>query len=157
MTSYLEPVPAIPTLSPTNIYPEEVQPLENQIDQIYTDVSNVMGDKKRSDTYLQTEDITNDIWTTSVADEPVPIYRKTIPTGVLAAGPNTIPHGISQFGTLVDIRVMVSDGTNQRKLGYASPTPGDCASVDTDATNVVIFLGGTFGVGYEGYIIMEYT
>lgn len=157
MSSYLGPTPAIPTLSPTQIYADDTQPLRDQIDYIYTDVAFVVNDKARAFQYLQTEDITNDDWTTTTQDTPVPIYTKTLATGSLVAGVNTIAHGITGFGTLVNIRVMVTNGTNQRLLGYSSPTIGDCASVDVNATNAVITLGASFGLGYTGWIIMQYT
>lgn len=157
MSSYLGPTPAIPTLSPTQIYADDTQPLERQLDYIYTDVAFCVNDKARAYQYLQTEDITNDDWTTATQDSPAPIYTKTLATGPLLAGVNTIPHGITGFGTLVNIRVMVTNGTNQRLLGYSSPTITDCASVDVSATDVVITLGATFGLGYTGYIWVEYT
>lgn len=157
MTSYLGPVPAIPTLSPTNIYPEDVQPLEVQIDQVYTDIAFVVNDKARANQYLLQEDITNDDWVTSTANSPIPIYTITLPTGALVNGINNIPHGILGFDTLVDIRVMVSNGTNQRMIPYSSPTAINSASIDVDNTNVILTLGVGFGAGYSGWIIMQYT
>jgi hypothetical protein len=85
-------------------------------------------------------------------------FRLTIPTGVLAAGAtNTIPHGIVTIDKLVNDRVMVSNGTNQRKLGYSSSVAANAASVDVNATNVVIVTGAGFGAGYSGFICIEYT
>lgn len=145
--------PMIPTLSPVNIYAEDTRPMKDQINDIYIAVSSVVNDKKRRDTYLQIEDITTDVW----VDGKV-VFRKVIPTGTLAAGAtNTIPHGITTIETLVDIRVMVTNGTNQRFLGYATPTAANAASVDVNTTNVVIVTGAGFGAGFSGYICMQYT
>lgn len=145
--------PLIPTLSPVNIYAEDTRPMKDQINDIYITISSVVNDKKRRDTYLQIEDITSDIW----VDGKV-VFRKVIPTGTLTAGAtNTIAHGITTIQTLVDIRVMVTNGTNQRLLGYASPTAANAAAVDVNATNVVITTGASFGAGYSGFICMEYT
>ena len=153
MSSYLGPIPNIPTLPNVNILAEDQQPLRNQVDDLYQNISFIMNDKKRRDQYLQIEDITIDTWVDGKA-----IFRKTIATGAIANGGTTnIPHGISNLDTLVNIRVMVSNGSNQRLLGYASPTAANAASVDTDSTNVVIVTGASFGANYDGYVIMEYT
>ena len=146
-------IPNIPTLSPVNIYAEDQRPLIEQINDIYTDISYVVNNKKRRDTYLQVEDISNDLWVDNKA-----IFRKTIATGILAAGAtNSIAHGIVTLDRLIDIRVMVTNGTNQRTLPYANPTASSSAAVDVDITNVVITTGATFGANYQGFIIMEYT
>lgn len=160
MSSYIEPVPNIPTLAPVNVYQDDTQPLRDQLDHIYTDVSYVTNDKKRRSQYLLQEDITNDIWVQSPADSqnaPNPIFTLTLPTGVLSAGANVIPHGIVTIATLVNIRAMVTNGTNQRLIPYANPTAANSAAIDVDATNVTITLGAGFGANYEGYIIMDYT
>ena len=153
MSSYLGPVPNIPSLPDVNIYADDQMPLRDQIDSIYTNIAFIVNDKKRRDQYLQIEDITTDTW---VNGEP--IFRKVIPTGVLIQGAtNNVPHGITTIESLVNIFVVVTNGSNQRMLGYASPTIANCASVDVNATNVVIVTGATFGVGYSGYIYMFYT
>lgn len=158
MTSYIEPIPNVPTLSPTNIYEEDTQPIRDQLDKIYTDTSNVVNDKARREQYLTTEDITADTWVEpDPQGNPNPIFRKAIATGVLAAGANTIAHGITDFDKLVNIRVMVTDGTNHRLIPYANPTAANSAAVDVDATNVVITLGAGFGANYQGYILIWYT
>lgn len=156
MSSYLGPIPSIPTLAPTNIYEEDQQPLRDQLDKIYTDVSNVVNDKKRKDTYLLEEDITIDTWV-----DGKPIFRKTIATGTINQGAtNNISHGISTIDDLVDIRVVVDDGgspPNRKILPYASPTAANAASVDVTNTNVVIITGASFGTAYTGYIYIQYT
>jgi hypothetical protein len=153
MSSYLGPVPNIPSLAPTNIYNETTQPLRDQLDNIYTDVANVVNDKKRRDSYLTIETITNDLWT-----DGNPVFSKTVATGVLAAGGvNLIAHGIVSIADLVDIRVMVSDGTTQKLLPYASSVAASAASVDVTAVNVVITTGAAFGAGFSGYAILQYT
>lgn len=159
MSSYLEPVPNVPSLSPVNIYENQIQPLEEQVDKVYTDTANVVNDKARREQYLLQEDITADTWPNDNQNEiPLQIFRKTLETGALTAGAtNNIAHGISSLNKLIDIRVMVTNGTNQRVLPYASPTLANNASVDVDTTNVVIVLGATFGAGYSGYIVMQYT
>jgi hypothetical protein len=160
MSSYTEPVPNIPTLAPVNVYQDDTQPLRDQLDHIYTDVSYVTNDKKRRSQYLLQEDITNDIWVQTPADSqdaPNPIYTLTLPTGALAAGANAIPHGIVTIGTLVDIRAVVTNGTTQRPIPYANPTAANSAAIDVDTNNVTITLGAGFGANYTGYIIMEYT
>lgn len=152
MTSYTS-IPNIPTLSPVNIYANDQRPITDQINDIYTDISNIVNDKKRSDPYFQIEDITTDVWVDGKA-----VFRKTIPTGTLSTGAtNTIAHGIITIDTLVDLRVEVSNGTNRRILPYASPTAANSASVDVGTTNVVIVTGSGFGANYSGYIIMQYT
>lgn len=159
MSDYLEPVPNIPTLGPVNIFPQDQYRLEDQVDWIYTDIAYCVNDKKRSDQYLLFEDITNDNWvvTDPSIQDPQPIFRKTFATGVLAAGANTIAHGITNFTTLVDHRISVTDGTTSRMLGYANPTAANSAAVDVDATNVTITLGAGFGANYSGYITLYYT
>lgn len=155
MTNYLEPVPSIPTLAPTNVYTEDQQPIRDQLDKIYTDVSNVVNDKKRRDNYLLTEQITNDVWVDGKA-----VYTKTLrapATGNIAAGANNIPHGITTIDSLVDIRVVVSDGTTRKPLPYAHPTAANAAAVDVTATNIVITAGASFGANFNGYAIIQYT
>jgi len=145
--------PLIPMLSPVTIYKESQRPLTDQVNDLYINISDIVNDKKRADKYLKEEVITNDVWVDGKA-----VFRLTIPTGVLAAGAtNTIPHGIVTIDTLVNDRVMVSNGTNQRKLGYSSSVAANAASVDVNATNVVIVTGAGFGANYEGYVILEYT
>lgn len=152
MSSYTS-IPDIPTLSPVNIYAEDTRPLTDQINDIYINISSIVNDKKRRDTYLLQEDITTDVWV-----DGKPVFRKTIATGVLTQGAtNNIAHGISTIETLVDIRVMVTDGTTQKLLPYASPTAANSASVDVNATNVVIVTGATFGVNFSGFIYLNYT
>jgi len=159
MSDYLGPVPNIPTLGPVNIFPEDQYRLEDQIDWIYTDIAYCVNDKARSEDYLLQEDITNDNWvvTDPSTQDGQPIFRKTFATGVLAAGVNTIPHGITDFTTLVNHEITVTDGTTSRMLGYAHPTAANAASVDVNATNVVITLGAGFGAGYSGWITLRYT
>lgn len=166
MSSYTEPVPNIPTLAPVNVYQDETQPLRDQLDHIYTDVSYVTNDKKRRSQYLLQEDITNDIWVQTPADSqsaPNPVYTLTLPTGAIAAGANPINHGIVDSGgssildTVVDIRVMVKNASTQRMIPYATPTIGDAAGVEVTALQVIITLGATFGNDYTGYVVMEYT
>lgn len=152
MSSYLEPVPNIPTLAPTNVYQEDEQPIRDQLDKIYTDVANVVNDKKRRDTYLQTEDITNDVWVNNT-----PVFTKTIAIPAINAGVNTIPHGIITISDLVDIRIVVSDGTTRKILPYASPTVANSASVDVTITDIVITAGASFGANFAGYAIIQYT
>ena len=86
-----------------------------------------------------------------------PVYQKVVEIAALAAGVNNTAHGIQTLDTLVDVRVMVSNGTNQRLLGYANPTAANSAAVDVDATNIVITTGAGFGANYEGYAILFYT
>lgn len=158
MSSYLEPVPAIPSLPPLNIFDDDTQPMEEQLDSMYTMTADVVNDKARAELYLLQEDITNDTWVSSTPEDiSDPIFRNVIATGVLAAGANVIAHGITNFDTLVNIRVMVTNGSNQRLIPYANPTAANSAAVDVDATNVTITLGAGFGANYEGYIIMQYT
>lgn len=155
MSSYLGPVPNIPTLAPTNFYPEDQQPIHDQLAIVYTDIANVVNDKKRSDNYqlnLNFENVTNDVWV-----DGKPVFKKVLATGTLAAGANVIPHGITTLQTLVDIRVMVSNGTLQRPIPYASPVANAEASVDVNSTQVGINVGAAFGANFSGYIIMEYT
>ena len=159
MSDYLGPVPNIPTLGPVNIFPEDQYKLEDQIDWIYDDIAYCVNDKARSEQYLLLEDITNNNWV--VADPSTqdgqPIFRMTFATGALAAGVNTIPHGIIGFVTLVNHEITVTDGTTSRMLGYPSPVAANAASVDVNATNVIITLGAGFGAGYSGYITLRYT
>lgn len=155
MVSYLEPVPNVPSLSPTSIFQDDSQPLLEKLNQSYTDTANVVNDKKRRDTYLTQEDITNDNWVNQKA-----IFRKTIripATGNLAVGINNVPHGISSLETLVSFRSIVTNGTNQRPLPYASPTAANSASVDVTSTNIVIETGASFGANFNGYAHLEYT
>jgi hypothetical protein len=152
MTSYTSQ-PDIPTLSPVNIYAEDTRPINDQINDIYTDISNIVNDKKRRDTYLLQEDITIDVWVDQRS-----VFRKTVATGALTAGAtNTIAHGITTLSTLVDVRVMVTNGTNQRTIPYAHPTAANAGAVDVDATNIVITLGAGFCAGYSVYAIIQYT
>ncbi len=157
--NYIEPVPNVPSLSPVNIYEEEIQPLNVQVDKVYTDTANVVNDKARREQYLLQEDITADTWPNENQNEiPLQVFRKTLETGVLTAGiANIIPHGIVTIDRLIDIRVMVTNGTTRRFIPYASPILANNASVDVTSTNVTITLGATFGAGYSGYIIMQYT
>ena len=167
MTSYVEPIPNLPTLAPTNIYTEDTQPIRDQLDKIYTDVSNVVNDKSRANRYLDIEDITNDVWTDPDPQaDPNPIFTKTISTskitapvaGVLTAGAiNTLPHGIIDFDYLVNARVCVSDGTTGRVIPFSSPTAAKSASVEVNSTNIFIEIGAAFGAGYSGSAILEYT
>jgi len=143
----------IPMLSPVTIYKEGQRPLTDQLNDLYINISDIVNDKKRCDQYLQEEVITNDVWVDGKA-----IFRLTVPTGVLVAGAtNTIPHGITTLETLVNDRVMVSNGTNQRKLGYSSSVAANAASVDVNTTNIVIVTGAGFGANYQGFAILEYT
>lgn len=155
MTSYTS-IPALPTLSPTNFYSEDQQPIRDQLDNVYTDIANVTNDKARRYNYqimLDNENITNDLWVDGDT-----IFNKVIATGTITAGAtNNIPHGIDTIDILVNIRVMVTDGTTQRLLGYANPTAANSAAVDVDATDVIITTGAGFGAGFEGYVYMEYT
>lgn len=157
MTSYTEPVPNIPTLAPTNVYQEDTQPMRDQLDKIYTDTANVVNDKARREQYLTTEDISADTWVQpDPQGNPNPIFKKTVALpGVLPQA--AFAHGITDFGTLVNVRAMVTNGTNYRLIPYASPTITDAASIDVDATNVTIAIGATFGANYNGYVILEYT
>jgi len=159
MSNYLEPVPNIPTLSPVNIFPDDQYKVEDQLDWIYDNIAYCVNDKARSEQYLMFEDITNDNWvvTDPSTQDAQPIFRKTFATGTLAAGANVIAHGIVNFTTLVNHTISVSNGTNQRMLGYANPTAANAAAVDVDATNVTITLGAGFGAGYSGYCTLYYT
>lgn len=150
--SYLASTPNIPSLSPTHFYPHGQQPLEDQLNDAWTDVSNIVNDKARRYNYILTEQVTNDTWVDGKA-----VYQKVVEIAALAAGVNNTAHGIQTLDTLVDVRVMVSNGTNQRLLGYANPTAANCAAVDVDATNIVITTGAGFGANYEGYAILFYT
>lgn len=150
--SYLASTPNIPSLSPTHFYPQDQQPLQDQLNDAWTDVSNIVNDKARRYNYLLTEQVTNDLWV-----DGKPVYQKVVEIAALAAGVNNTPHGIQTLDTLVDVRVMVSNGTNQRLLGYANPTAANSAAVDVDATNIVITTGAGFGANYEGYAILFYT
>lgn len=152
MSSYLGPVPDIPSLAPTNFYAEDQQPIRDQLDKVYTDIANVVNDKKRRDIYLQTEVITNDLWVNNKA-----VFTKTIAVPAIAAGANNIAHGITTIADLVDIRVVVSDGTTRKILPYASPTAANSASVDVTGTNIVITAGAGFGANFTGYAIIQYT
>lgn len=153
MTSYLGPVPNIPTLSPVRIYADDQYELKDQLDDMHIDIAFIVNDKKRRDQYLQTEDVTTDTYVNGEV-----IFRKVIPTGVLNQGAtNNIAHGITGLVTLVNIFVNVSNGTNQRMLGYASPNVTDMAAVDVNGTNVVILTGATFGANYSGQIYIFYT
>jgi len=153
MTSYLGPVPNIPTLEPVNIYEESQIPLKDQVDEIYTKTAFVVNDKKRRDQYLQQEDITTDTWV-----DGLPIFTKTVAISAIPVGATTnYPHGIAGLKTLVDIRIMVTNGTTQRLLGYAHPTAANAAAVDVNATNIVITTGASFTANMAGYAIMQYT
>lgn len=159
MGSYIEPIPNIPTLAPTNIYQENTQPMRDQLDKIYTDVANVVNDKARSYRYLTTEDITNDVWVQADPQgNPNPVFTKTVALAApLIAGANVTAHGITDFDTLVNVRAMVTDGTNHRLIPYANPTAANAAGIDVDATNITITVGATFGANYDGYAILQYT
>ena len=152
MTSYTSQQ-LIPMLSPVTIYKEGQRPLTDQVNDLYISISDIVNDKKRADRYLQEEVITNDVWVDDKA-----VFRLTVPTGALTAGATkNIPHGITTIETLVNVRVMVTNGTNQRLIGYANPVAANSGAVDVDATNVVITLGAGFGASYSGYAILEYT
>lgn len=159
MGSYVEPIPNIPTLAPTNIYQEDTQPIRDQLDKIYTDVSNVVNDKARAYKYLTTEDITNDLWVdTDPEGTPNPVFTKTVALSApLAAGANVTAHGIVDFDKLVNVRAMVTDGSNNRLIPYANPVAANSAAIDVDATNITITVGAGFGANYDGYVILQYT
>lgn len=152
MASYLEPVPNIPSLSPTSSFQEDNEPLLDKLSRNYTDTANVVNDKARRQIYLTQEDITNDSWVDNKA-----IFRKTVDIPALAVGVNNVAHGITNLETIVSFRAIVSNGTNQRPLPYASPTAANSASVDVTTTNIVIECGASFGANFNGYAHLEYT
>lgn len=154
MSSYLASTPNIPSLSPTTFYPNDQQPLQDQLNNAWTDVSNIVNDKARRYNYLETEQVTNDTW---VDGKAIYLNVVDIPSSALAAGVNNVAHNIATIDTLVDVRVMVTDGSNQRLLGYANPTAANSAAVDVDATNIILTVGAGFGAGYSGKAILLYT
>ena len=151
--SYLTPVQAVPTLPPTIIYEEAQYPLKNQLQDLYTQIADVVNLKASNEIHQLNQLPTNDFWVDGRT-----IFTKTIATGTLAQGAtNTIAHGITGFMTLVKHEIAVTNGTNQRMLPYANPTAADSAAVDVNATNVVITTGASFGAGYSGFITLFYT
>lgn len=154
MSSYIQSVPDIPSLEPTQFYKDDTQPLQEQLEIVYQRISDIVNDKKRRDQYLQQEIVTNDLW-----QDGKSIYCKTIHLGVLTQGAtNTIAHGISTIDWLVDAVVSAKDATpNRRMIGYASATGANEASLDVGDTNIVIVTGATFGVGFDAWATLYYT
>lgn len=152
MTSYTSQ-PNIPTLTPVDNFTDDEQPLRDKLNKIYTDIANIVNDKKRKDQYLQQEDITADVWVNGKA-----IFRQTFPTGTLAAtNTNPITTNIKTIDTLVLAYGSITNGTTQKTLPYSNPDATQNIAVDVTSTQILLTTGAGMPANYSGYITIFYT
>ena len=163
MGNYVQQTPLfeIARLQQVDIKSEEFKQL---LVQLYQQVNNIALELNSKDTgyYINQEvNISSILYnlTSSNPQNQRPIYRKTFFTGVINAGVNNIPHGLTITATWDFVKILGAAKNTAGGIYIPLPYVSVAATpVQVSVNNVNIVINNASGVVYDsGYITLEFV
>lgn len=145
-------------LLPPDIYiPTDTPELFHEVINERERETGIIMNQKEDGIYALEETLSSQTWFSSSPQVERSGFRRVFQTGVLAAGANLIPHGMTINGyTLTRIFGVISDGTVHVPVPNGDGGTGESINIQVDATDITVTITAGYN-GFTGNVVLEYV